>query len=101
MTKKEMAIVVEAYEGLRESMEMISNLFDLGHSIVTLTTDSPFGKIDKLLDLFYGYIPEAHKDLDVEDRMYHILLHDKWLTTEEKIEAIENLRKECREKKRK
>ncbi|SFH58299.1 hypothetical protein SAMN04487830_102142 [Pseudobutyrivibrio sp. OR37] len=101
MTKKEMAVVVEAYEGLREAMEIISDLFDLGHSIVTLTTDSPFGKIDKLLDLFYGYIPAAHEDLEVEERMYHILLHDKWLTTDEKIEAIENLRKECKGKKRK
>ena len=98
MTKKEMAVVVEAYEGLREAMEMISDLFDLEHSIGTLSTDSPFGKIDKLLDLFYGYIPEAHKDIVVEERMYHILLHDKWLTTEEKIEAIENLRKECRKR---
>ena len=94
MTKKEMAIVIEAFEGFVEAGRILGSLCEGEDSFISVMKASPFGKIEKLLDLVYAYIPTSLYNNVVEDRMF-IILHDESLPTEERIEAIENLRKEC------
>ncbi len=98
MTKKEMAIVVEAIDGYVEVGSKISELYNGTPSFPAVLTDSPFGKLDKLLDLVYGYVLGNSKDNKVESEMFRVLLDD-YMSVEEKIKVIEELREECKTKK--
>ncbi len=99
MTKKEMAIVVEAFDEYLEVAHKISELYHGTPSFPNVLVDSPFGKLDNLIDLVYGYIPSSYKDAKVEEKMFDVL-HDECMSTDEKIKAIEELRKECKVQKK-
>ena len=100
MTKKEMAIAVEIYEGSVETGRILSSLFDNHYTFCSSSPDTPLGKVSKAFDLLFEYVPKANTDLNVEKKLCKILFDD-YLTTEERIEAIEELRKECKAKKSK
>lgn len=96
--KKELAIVVEAIGGLIETEELVSFLFSYDCGISEVDSDSPFGKLDKVFDLIYEYIPQAKDDDEVESRIYDILYRCD-SSVEEQFKAIEELRAEGKAKK--
>ena len=98
MTKKEMAIAVEIYEGSVETGRILSSLFDNHYTFCSSSADTPLGKVSKAFDLLFEYVPTSNTDLKVEEKLCKIL-HDNYLTTDERIEAIERLRNECKAKK--
>ena len=99
VTKKEMAIVVEAFDGYLDVARKLSELYHGTPSFPDVLVGSPFGKLDNLIGLVYGYIPSSYKDIKVEEKMFDVL-HDESLSTDEKIKAIEELHEECKAKKK-
>lgn len=61
MTKQELLIASEALDGLTIIKIVLSAVFGEGISIVDIEEKSPIGKIERLVDLFYEYIPVAKK----------------------------------------
>ena len=90
---------VEAFDGYLEVEHKISELYHGTPSFPNVLVDSPFGKLDNLIDLVYGYIPSSYKDAKAEEKMFDVL-HDEFLSTDEKIKAIEKLHDECKVKKK-
>ncbi|MBR5356107.1 MAG: hypothetical protein IK121_04220, partial [Lachnospiraceae bacterium] len=57
MTKREMRLAADVVEGLLEVKLLISAFCTGDYLGPTVMRDTPFGRIEKIYNLFYEYIP--------------------------------------------